>query len=524
MSDFTKNSLEKLSKEELINLLLLRQNDDEASSYHKDEEEEDKKLLYIQRLGKVGSWQIDLETEEFHVSSELYHILEALPKHLKTRKELYDLIVPQDKQYLEENNIHLFSGEKHPPLELKLKTFRNTNRTVQFIGNFRQDGLIVGLVRDITVNKRLENKVHKQKGRLNSIQKLAHIGSFEYNFLTKKAIWSDYMYELLGIEPFKPKFKSSIMSLIHADDQERVIRNLNEKSSEGKTYKEDFRMIKGDKSIIYVSATIHSKFDKNNRPIRSIGVIQDISDRKIAEQKITEQNKKLQVLNRQLDQFVYSVSHDLRAPLTSVKGLLELLELEENEAQRKEYQQLLGTSLHRLDDFIQDIVSLSRNSRQAVESIDVNFEEVFKEVIDTHRFSEDAENVKVHIDVMQTTPFLTDKKRLLIIVNNLYSNALRYHNPYIESPTVCLKAEVHKEYAIIKIKDNGQGIDKKHQEHIFEMFYRANSHKSGSGLGLYIVKETLEKINGKIELDSVYGKGATFTIRIPSLEKSEIKN
>ncbi len=501
---------EQLSKEELIALV--------KEGYEREHYAQHRQLQYSQRIGKVGSWELNLVDNSFFASEELYHILEAYPKQLPNADALFHQIDVESQKNLVKQDIDLFSHEKHAPVELIMHTFKDNIKNVLCIGNFvaAESQVIVGFVQDISLKRSWERKIHHTQTRLKTLQRIAHIGSFEYYFRDKRVLWSDYMYELLGVEPTTQLYESSLMSLVHPEDQERVIRNLNKKSQERKAYHEDFRMLRKDGNTIDVTATIHTQFDTYGKPLKSIGVIQDITERKKAEQKVQEQNEQLKVLNRQLDQFVYSVSHDLRAPLTSAKGLLEILQSETEEQQRIEYYELMHKSLDRLDNFIQDIVQLSRNSRLEVAIEPIDFLVLFQDIIESHRFSEEAEDVHIATNVEQNTTFFSDRKRLSVVISNLFSNALRYKKPYQEAPWVELSAKLAGKTATIEVKDNGQGIAEVHKERIFEMFYRANQHKSGSGLGLFIVKETLEKLNGTIVVESVYGKGTKFTIQIPS--------
>ncbi len=108
-----------------------------------------------------------------------------------------------------------------------------------------------------------------------------------------------------------------------------------------------------------------------------------------------------------------------------------------------------------------------------------------------------------------------------MIFNNLLSNAVIYHNPYIDDPYIKVIAKIDKNQAVINIEDNGIGIEDKHLQNIFKMFYRANDATSGSGLGLYIVKEALEKLKGSIDVKSKLGEGTCFSLVIPN-KKTQI--
>jgi signal transduction histidine kinase len=227
--------------------------------------------------------------------------------------------------------------------------------------------------------------------------------------------------------------------------------------------------------------------------------------------------EELQKLNAELDRFVYSVSHDLRAPISSVLGLVYLSKRTENVTEIQQYLDLKEKSLKKLDSFIADILNYSRNHRTELNLQDVDFEQELENILELQTQYELNYRIETSLVVKQENPFFTDKQRLVIALNNLISNAFRYHNPYQKPSWIKVSVEVLPLKAVVIISDNGIGIGKEHLEKIFEMFYRATDKTTGSGLGLYIVKEVIEKLKGVIKVDSEINKGTTFTIEIPNL-------
>jgi signal transduction histidine kinase len=227
------------------------------------------------------------------------------------------------------------------------------------------------------------------------------------------------------------------------------------------------------------------------------------------------QNDELKKLNIELDSFVYSVSHDLRAPLLSALGLINISKLETDETQRSYYLDLINKSLIKLDVFIQDIINLSRNARLEVQQEEIYFTQLIKSILEEHAFMENADKIEFITHISQSNPFCSDIKRLRIVLNNIVSNAIRYSNLYQQAPFVKIHVDVQPDKAIIEISDNGQGIAQEHIDKVFDMFYRASSKNVGSGLGLYIVRETIKKLNGTIKLTSEIEKRTSFLIEIP---------
>jgi PAS domain S-box-containing protein len=243
----------------------------------------------------------------------------------------------------------------------------------------------------------------------------------------------------------------------------------------------------------------------------------DVTERQKAEDALTASNIELQKTNKELDRFVYSVSHDLRAPLASISGLIELAETETEEPLMLQDLSLMKSSALKLDGFIVDILNYSRNARLELKAEVVDFSELLDDMQKNlkHMGSKNSP-VDIRISLKIDHPFYSDASRLNIIINNLVSNSIRYYNPSVADPFVQVSVETNALHATLIIKDNGVGIDQKFHEKIFDMFYRLARNSDGSGLGLYIVKETVEKLHGSFHLHSQPGEGTQFTIQIPN--------
>lgn len=255
------------------------------------------------------------------------------------------------------------------------------------------------------------------------------------------------------------------------------------------------------------------------------------SGRNIVIQKITEQrdklelnnqllqitNTELQKANKELDKFVYSVSHDLRAPLSSILGIVQLTEDDELNDELKTSLGFIKQGVLKLDTFIQDILDYSRNTRAEIKQEAIDFKTLLEDVCDNLKYMAGGERkVNVITEITQSEKFISDKSRMMIILNNLLSNGMRYSNPTVESPFVKIQIKSTDVSCNITISDNGIGIKPELQQKVFDMFYRVSEKSVGSGLGLYLVKETVDKLNGTIRLDSIPGVGTSFTITLPS--------
>jgi len=224
----------------------------------------------------------------------------------------------------------------------------------------------------------------------------------------------------------------------------------------------------------------------------------------------------LEKVNQELDRFVYSTSHDLRAPLASILGLLNLIEMEGMPTQNTNYYALMRKSAERMETFINEILDYSRNSRAATRIERIYFRELIEKLRSNVSAMEGMDTLQITVDLKEDSIFYSDRSRMEIIVNNLLSNAIKYQDPAKQPSYLHIAVTVTFEKAILRFSDNGIGIEAQYVDRIFEMFFRASEHAKGSGLGLYILKEAVTKLGGTVTVDSVFGKGTTFEVVIPS--------
>ena len=233
-------------------------------------------------------------------------------------------------------------------------------------------------------------------------------------------------------------------------------------------------------------------------------------------QQLNEQNDELTKVNRDLDNFVYSVSHDLKAPLASILGLVDLMDIETDNGKKAEYNELIKKSLLKLNEFILDILHLSRNGRTAIEKDEINLKEMIEEQLDELHFIEGAHLIEKTINIKSSSHFINDKKRISILLKNLLSNAIKYNMAGYRDAYVKVEAEIDAVECRLSISDNGMGIAEEHQDKIFDIFYRATSKNTGTGIGLHLVKEIINKLNGKITMRSTLDAGTIFYVTLPN--------
>jgi PAS domain S-box-containing protein len=397
---------------------------------------------------------------------------------------------------------------------------RNYYWEIHFKSSSRPDGsqIISVFSRDITVRKAYQKKILENEANLRSI-----LNTIE------DSIWLiNTDFELIDFNrEFFKKYKQAygvkllrgenILGLIPNDLPElrELWRNRYEsglKGRPGKYY--DSYQIEKDNRI----------FEIKTYPIVENGIVtgltmysRDITNQTRTEDLLKKQNEELIRINSELDRFVYSASHDLRAPLMSVKGLINMIKLDPEKQNTDQYLALIEKSVNKLDHFISDIIHYSRNARMDIMPKQIDFQELLQESIDSLRYMEGADTVKSIRNIVQEAPFCSDYSRLLMVFNNIISNAVQYRDTRKENSYLKIDILVDEKRAILRFSDNGIGIPEEYVDKIFKMFFRANADSKGSGLGLYIVKGVLEKLEGSVSVQSRLGEGTTFSFEIPNL-------
>lgn len=228
-------------------------------------------------------------------------------------------------------------------------------------------------------------------------------------------------------------------------------------------------------------------------------------------------NIELQKVNFELDSFVYHSSHDLRSPLRSILGLINIYRHETDSYLKDEYIDRIEQSINKLDHLVQELLSISRNDRINDPFVDINFMIEADHSVDGYYTALDTDNLSLETKIKQPVKFVSDLTRVKILLNNIVSNAIKYRDTSKELSKVVIDIEVDPEKAKIQIIDNGEGIPSDQIPYIFDMFHRASDHSEGSGLGLYIVKNVVDKLNAQISVSSELGIETVFTIIIPNV-------
>ncbi|WMJ74038.1 PAS domain-containing sensor histidine kinase [Cytophagaceae bacterium ABcell3] len=335
-------------------------------------------------------------------------------------------------------------------------------------------------------------------------------GQFEY--LNKR--WLQYTGQSLE------KAKGSGWSeAIHPDHVEYAIEKWRTCVQEEVEFQTEFCLRNASGAYRWFLAKGIPMKNKNGKVTKWFGTCTDIHDQKVQAKELEAANIDLKRINNDLDNFIYTASHDLRAPISNMEGLLNTIYGEAKDVCSTEVNTLfmmLNTSVARLKTTIDDLTDISRvqkNVNKDLTTIDIS--EVLEEFKENHK-----DQIATHSAVIQANlaeNFVAfSKKNFRSVFYNLVNNAIKYHHPD-RNPEITISTGKEGNYITLTIADNGIGFDNSQRDKLFGMFKRLHSHVEGSGIGLYIVKRIMENSNGKVEVDSEVGKGSTFKLYFPIL-------
>lgn len=473
-------------------------------------------LNQAQKLSHVGSWEYIIATDTVTWSKELFNIFER-PRELgapnySEHQSLYteesfarmaqavDECVKYETPYDIELDIYTSNGSiKHIVSRGRVKKGEHN----QIIGCY-------GTAQDITQRKSTQQKLERQTEKLfelnnalNQAQKLSHVGSWQWDMATDQAEWSDEMYNIYGVtkDSFYPSNENVIKAVL-PEDLYKVEQGIDSLLKDEMFVPFEFRIRRpsGEIRYLYIVA-LEKKSGKN-----IFGVTKDITDQKKSEAELINANKELEV-------FFYRTSHDLRAPLARIMGLLQIIAPSQNLDEIKSYMELIELSTFKLNNTLNDLIEIIQVRKGKLEKVEVDIEEMVDEIFETHHSQKDYP-IELRKSFEHKTIY-TDCIYLKIILRNLISNALKFSTDFRDSYILVETSRTDKTVKI-KVEDNGIGIREEAKDHLFEMFYRGgNENSEGTGLGLFIVQDAINKLGGNIYFESRTNEGSTFYVELP---------
>jgi len=266
-------------------------------------------------------------------------------------------------------------------------------------------------------------------------------------------------------------------------------------------------------------STMIKKFNRSQREL--ITYSSDLVNKNLkliqSEDDLKQKNIELAKTNEELDNFVYSISHDIRAPLTSILGLINLMKMDPNLNTGDGYTSKLEGSVKRLERYTSDVLNFSRNARTSVSPNKISFTKFINNCFQQLRYMDGVNSMELIIENIGCEFIYTDRYRLKLILFNIFSNAIKYRDKSKPIGTIKVRYMVTRSTFLIRIEDNGVGIKQSDISKIFNMFHRANLISTGSGIGLYIVKEVVKKLKGTVSVDSKINDWTSFKIKLPNM-------
>lgn len=378
--------------------------------------------------------------------------------------------------------------------------------TMAFPYAFNGEPAVQVIFRDITERKQTETKIKKNEILLAQLFQNLPMAVVMLNDAGKVEQVNRGFEEMFGYSMADLKNKSINDFIVPAELHHEGIDLNNLITSNRVVSVETIRRHRNGNIVNVILYGVPVMLD--NQTIGIYGVYVNITDRKRVEEE-------LKIRNTELDNFVYKVSHDLRAPLSSILGLVNLARLPGNTDNPMDYIDIIGDKVQHLDHFISDVLSHSKNLKMDVSTNKVDIKKIIDSTFNDLSYLDGAKEVIRNVRI-EGLDLYSDPWRISEIFRNLISNSIKYRKLDDTIPEVTIKIHIDHLRADISFQDNGIGIDEKNLVKIFEMFYRATEQSDGSGIGLYIVKNAIDKLGGQIVVASRPLEGTRFNIVLPN--------
>lgn len=393
------------------------------------------------------------------------------------------------------------NGEIYPlRLEGKNITYRGEQvRVVEF--------------RDITERKHLEEELLKRDRDLVRSQSIARLGSWRLNLKTNEVSWTEELYRMYGFDPSKPPPPyTEHKKLFTEESWERLSTDLAKTVESGIPYELELELVREDGGKGWMWVRGEPEKDDNGNTIGLWGAAQDITEQKLAAQELIESRNELQRINKELETFSYTVSHDLQAPVRHLGSFAEILKNNYSQHIDSNGQNIIEamiTSSEKLRQLIDDILCLSRTSNKDLCLEKVDLASLARFI--AHDLQINNPEVSISIKIARESEVKGDKNLLKIVLDNLIGNAFKYSSKN-QSPEIEFGSKVVEGKDVFYVRDNGIGFAQENAEEIFEPFKRlcTTQEFKGTGIGLATVQRIITRHGGKIWAESKPGQGATF--------------
>ncbi len=376
-----------------------------------------------------------------------------------------------------------------------------------------QHKFVGGIAVDVTAQHQAEQNLLKSEKKYRTLIETMNEGLIYMDRNNKLKFSNPRFAEILGYSHNEIEAMNGLIDLVHEQDRSLFNSNLSVNSCEKRTQFE-IRLKAQDDTWKWLMFNCAAIFDNRNEGVMGfLCTVVEIS-------KIKHTEKKLRDSNQELNTFIYKLSHDLKGPMASILGITNVAKLELTDTNALRYMDYIQLGASRLDSILRDLVDTVRIKEGTLNATIISFQNVINHVMRKLDNTDGYDDIKWEILIDEACQFQSDAEMIQTAMFNLLDNAIRYRAQH-DSAEVSVRVKVNTTGAILCIEDNGVGIAEAVQQKVFDMFYRGNTESKGTGLGLYIAKNAVEKLNGHIELTSTEGKGTRVDIVLPYIEQTQ---
>ena len=453
------------------------------------------------------------------VSDKIAELSGYTPDELIDDPETYNRMIHPDDREMVWQKIQE-QRQSRTPLKLKYRIVAKDGSTkwvkdeaLPVVNSKGEMVRLDGFMEDITDLVSAEEALKASEERYELAQRCAKIGVWDWNITSGALVWSDEIEQMFGFQPggFGRTYEAFLQS-VHPDDRKPVQDGVAACVEKGDRYDVEHRIVWPDGSVHWMSEAGDVIRDAGGKAVRMLGVVRDVTSKKNNEDNIRRLNKELEVSNKELEAFCYSVSHDLRAPLRRIDGFSQLL-LEDAwsklDPKDKTYLDRIRASTRMMDQLIDDLLRLSRISTAELSKERVDLTNIAQSV--AARLVKGDPGREVHFSIEGTPPVTGDRHLLEIAVLNLMENAWKFTKTRTKGE-IEFGSKVQDGHNVYFVRDNGVGLDMDRATRLFEPFQRLHNAEDfpGTGIGLAIVQRIILKHQGRVWAEGEIDKGATF--------------